>query len=121
MPASDPSTVSPPFHAVIFVSQRTPGDNGYGDESARMVSMVNEQPGFIGMESVRGADGKGITVAFFESEEAIRDWGRVEEHRQAQSSGRASWYESYQLYYSRVERIRSWAKRSDPDSATGAD
>jgi len=113
MSGIDPAQTPPPFHAVIFVSQRTPGDNGYGDESARMVAMVKEQPGFIGMESVRGADGKGITVAFFDSEDAIREWGRVAEHRQAQASGRASWYENYQLYYSTVERIRSWEKRAD--------
>lgn len=116
MSASENAKVQPPFHAVIFVSQRTPGDNGYGDESARMVAMVKEQPGFIGMEAVRGADGKGITVAFFESDEAIRHWGRVEEHRSAQSSGRANWYESYQIYYSRVERIKSWTKRSEPSA-----
>jgi heme-degrading monooxygenase HmoA len=101
---------TPPFQAVIFVSQRTPGDNGYADESARMVAMVQQQPGFLGMESARGADGKGITVAFFESDAAIHDWGRVPEHRQAQASGRETWYENFQIYYSRVDRIRSWAK-----------
>jgi heme-degrading monooxygenase HmoA len=107
--------LSPPFHAVIFVSQRTPGDNGYPEESARMSAMVKQQPGFLGMESARGADGKGITVAFFESEEAIRDWGRVEQHRQTQAKGREIWYESYQIYYSNVERIRSWVKPGAPE------
>jgi len=110
MPASENAKLPPPFHAVIFVSQRTPGDNGYSDESARMAAMVKEQPGFLGMEAARGPDGKGITVAFFESEEAIRDWGRLAEHRSAQASGRASWYDNYQIYYSRVERIKSWTK-----------
>lgn len=98
---------------MIFVSQRTPGDNGYGDASAKMVAMAREQPGFLGMESARGADGKGITVAFFESEEAIRNWGGVAEHREVQANGRAMWYDSYQIYYSRVERVRSWTKRPD--------
>src|SRR4051812_10584430 len=108
MSATDNASLKPPFHAVIFVSQRTAGDNGYPEESARMAAMVQRQPGFLGMESSRGADGKGITVAFFETEEAIREWGRLAEHRQAQAQGRDTWYESFQIYYSRVERIRSW-------------
>jgi heme-degrading monooxygenase HmoA len=110
MSTTENSKLEPPFHAVIFVSQRTPGDNGYSDESARMVSMAQAQPGFLGMESARSADGKGITVAFFDSEEAIHNWGRVSEHREAQKSGRATWYDNYQIYYSRVERIRAWNK-----------
>jgi heme-degrading monooxygenase HmoA len=113
MSSSPVVKVPPPYHAVIFVSQRTPGDNGYGDASARMVAMAKEQPGFLGMESARGADGKGITVAFFETEQAIRDWGRVAEHRAVQTEGRASWYDHYEIYYSRVERIRSWSKPSN--------
>ncbi len=111
MALSENAKVPPPYYAVIFVSQRTPGDNGYGDASARMVAMVKDQPGFIGMESARGADGKGITVAFFETEDAIREWGRVAEHRQVQTDGRATWYEHYEIYYSRVDRVRSWTKR----------
>jgi len=103
--------LTPPFHAVIFMSQRTPGDNGYGDVSAKMAAMAKEQPGYLGMESARAPDGKGITIAFFESEEAIRNWGRVAEHREAQASGRAEWYDAFQIYYTRVERVKAWTKR----------
>jgi heme-degrading monooxygenase HmoA len=100
----------PPYHAVIFVSRRTPGDAGYGAAAERMHALVQQEPGFIGMESARGADGKGITVAFFESEAAIHAWGGRAEHRGVQADGRRQWYEEYQIYYSRVESVRRWTK-----------
>ncbi len=103
----------PPFHAVIFVSQRTPGDQGYGAAAQRMDELARQQPGFLGVESARGPDGKGITVVFYDSEDAIRGWGRNAEHREVQSDGRRQWYDEYQIYYAHVEKARSW-RRPDP-------
>ena len=99
-----------PCFAVIFISQRTPGDNGYGDAAKRMEELGSTQPGFLGIESARGPDGKGITVAFYESEEAARNWGRHPEHRAVQQQGRESWYEHYSIYYSVVERARHYSR-----------
>eukprot|EP01031_Cornospumella_fuschlensis_P046615 gene46615-57083_t len=33
---------APPYYAVIFTSQRTPGDGGYGDMADRMVALAAE-------------------------------------------------------------------------------
>jgi heme-degrading monooxygenase HmoA len=65
------STPAPPYYAVIFTSQRTEGDQGYGDMADRMVELAHEQPGFLGVESARGASGFGITVSYWESTQAI--------------------------------------------------
>ena len=73
-----------------------------------MEELGSQQPGFLGIESVRGADGKGITIAFYESEEAARNWGRHPEHRAVQQQGREQWYEGYEIYYAHVEKGRSW-------------
>ena len=54
-------TPSPPYYAVIFTSQRTEGDQGYADIAERMVELAAEQPGFLGVESARGAGGFGST------------------------------------------------------------
>lgn len=43
-------TPAPPYYAVIFTSQRTEGDQGYGDMAERMVELAHEQPGFLGVE-----------------------------------------------------------------------
>ena len=48
---------SPPYYAVIFSSTRTAGENGYHAMADRMVELAAEQPGFLGVESTRGADG----------------------------------------------------------------
>lgn len=52
MIAQTPET---PYYAVIFTSLRTDGDHGYEQAAERMVELAREQPGFLGVESARGA------------------------------------------------------------------
>lgn len=96
------NTPSPPYYAVIFTSLRTEVDQGYAVMAERMVALAAEQPGFLGIESAR--DGLGITVSYWESEEAIRQWKAVAEHRVAQELGRSKWYSAYKTRVCRVER-----------------
>ena len=99
----------PPYWAVIFSSQRTDADQaGYEAMSARMKELVQRQPGFLGFDTARGADGFGITVAYFESLEAIAAWRANAEHRAAQNLGRERWYNSYRLRVAKVERESSF-------------
>ena len=97
---------APPYYAVIFSSKRRDGgaDDGYDATSARMLELVRKQPGFLGAESTRGADGFGITVAYFESEDAIAAWRNHAEHADARARGRNEWYEHFELRIARVER-----------------
>jgi len=90
--------------AVIFTSTRTEGDNGYAEASERMMQLVAEQPGFLGIDSIRGADGVGITVSYWESEAAILAWRENPEHRVIQARGRAEWYSAFHTRVCRVER-----------------
>ncbi|AMQ86558.1 MULTISPECIES: antibiotic biosynthesis monooxygenase [Pseudomonas] len=90
--------------AVIFTSTRTEGDNGYTEASERMMQLVKEQPGFLGIDSIRGADGVGMTVSYWESEAAILAWREHPEHRVIQARGRAEWYSAFQTRVCRVER-----------------
>ena len=97
---------APPYYAVIFSSKRRAGDadDGYEATSARMLELVRQQPGFLGAESTRGVDGFGITVAYFESEDAIAAWRNQAEHADARARGRAEWYEHFELRVAKVER-----------------
>jgi heme-degrading monooxygenase HmoA len=97
-------THTPPYYAVIFTSQRTAGDQGYGDMADRMVELAYTQPGFLGVESARGAGGFGITVSYWESTQAIANWKANMEHRMAQETGKKMWYADYQLRVAKVER-----------------
>src|SRR3546814_11032024 len=74
-------------YAVVFSSLRRDGDDdGYAAAADRMVELAREQPGFLGVESTRGADGFGITVSYWESEEAIRAWRRDRKSTRLNSS-----------------------------------
>lgn len=95
-------TPEPPYYAVIFSNLRTSGDEGYAAMAERMVALAREQPGFLGIESVR--DGLGITVSYWESLEAIGNWKKNAEHQVAQKLGRAQWYSSFRVRVARVER-----------------
>jgi len=103
-------TPEPPYYAVIFTSLRTDVDEGYGDMAEKMVSMASQQPGFLGVESTRGEDGLGITVSYWESEEAIANWRRNAEHRIAQSGGRERWYSEFVTRVAKVERSRTFTR-----------
>ncbi|HSI64144.1 MAG TPA: antibiotic biosynthesis monooxygenase [Candidatus Saccharimonadia bacterium] len=98
------TTPEPPYYAVIFTSTRTEGERGYGHMAERMVELARQQPGFLGVESVRAADGAGITVSYWESEEAIRNWKANAEHLDAQRGGQTTWYADYFLRVAKVER-----------------
>lgn len=96
------NTPKPPYYAVIFSSLRTEAGSGYAEAAERMVELAKLQPGFLGIESAR--DGLGITVSYWESEEAIRNWHANIEHRETQRRGYAEWYKSFRLRVARVER-----------------
>jgi len=97
-------TPDPPYYAVIFTTQRTEGDNGYADMANRMEALAAEQPGYLGTESVRGSDGSGITVSYWDSLEAIAIWKRNTTHQFAQTQGRDNWYADYMVRVAKVER-----------------
>jgi len=103
-------TPKPPYYAVIFSSLRAQLDNGYEQIAARMLELAARQPGFLGAESARNADGFGITVSYWASPAAIADWKAHAEHRIAQESGKRLWYEHYELRVAKVER--AYGKRA---------
>jgi heme-degrading monooxygenase HmoA len=97
-------TPEPPYYAVIFTSVRTEGDNGYAQRSQEMLGLAAGQPGFLGVDSARGAEGLGITVSYWRDEESIKAWRAHADHAATRAHGRAHWYESFAVYVARVER-----------------
>ena len=107
------STPEPPYYAVIFTSLRTDGDDGYSRMADRMVELAAQQPGFLGVESVKEASGLGITVSYWKDEEAIKAWKSHLEHAVAQRLGKAKWYAAYSLRVAKVERASTMARTND--------
>ncbi|RUM53156.1 MAG: antibiotic biosynthesis monooxygenase [Marinomonas sp.] len=93
---------SPPYYAVIFTSVRTAGDNGYGEVADKMVTLAEQQPGFLGMESAR--EEVGVTVSYWQDLDSIKQWKQNVEHLGAQKMGREQWYETFKVRIAKVER-----------------
>jgi heme-degrading monooxygenase HmoA len=99
------STPSPPYTAVIFSSTRTAAEDGgaYAATAARMMELVASQPGYLGAESARGADGLGITVSYWRDRECASLWRAHAEHAAARAKGRASFYAGFRVRVATVE------------------
>ena len=97
------------YVAVIFTNQHTGVDvEGYEAEAERMVALARRQPGYLGIESVRGTDGVGITVSYWDTDADARAWKEHSEHLVAQAEGRERWYAWYRLRVATVEREYSY-------------
>lgn len=95
-------TPEPPYYAVIFSNHRTQVDEGYDEMASRMLELAAQQPGFLGVESVR--DKLGITISYWQDLDSIKKWKANAEHLQAQKLGIEKWYSSFKTRIAKVER-----------------
>ena len=99
------STPEPPYYAVIFASRRNEWDpDGYAHASQRMVELAAKQPGFLGVDSTRDANGFGITVSYWRDEASIAGWRRQADHAAIRIRGRKLWYRHFEVRIAKVER-----------------
>ena len=95
----------PPYYAVIFSSRRSAQDDaGYAQASQRMLEVAAQQPGFLGVESSRDAEGFGITVSYWVDEASISGWKAQAEHAAIRERGRWLWYSHFEVRVAKVER-----------------
>jgi heme-degrading monooxygenase HmoA len=98
--------------AVIFISRRSEGDDvAYGAAATAMAEEAARQPGYLGVESVRDAEGHGITISFWQDEASAVAWRNHAEHSTIRDKGRERWYESYSVIVADVGRSYDWQKK----------
>lgn len=87
-------------------ANRRPANAGddYAPTAAAMWKLAAEQPGFLGVESVRDSTGTAITNSRWSSVAALINWRRLEAHQEAQQAGKDRYYDWYRLDVARVER-----------------
>ena len=90
-----------PYYAVIFTSTQKENIEGYAEMSIKMEELAKQQPGYLGMDSARNE--VGITVSYWQSLEAIKQWKQQSEHKEAQHLGRKHWYSWYHVRICKVE------------------
>jgi heme-degrading monooxygenase HmoA len=69
-----------------------------------MESLAAAMPGYLGIESVRGEDGVGITISYWREPFHAQAWKEVAEHQAAQVAGRERFYEWYRVRVATVLR-----------------
>ncbi|PFE06235.1 antibiotic biosynthesis monooxygenase [Bacillus cereus] len=94
----------PFYYAVIFTSQLSQDTTDYDDVAEEIEKRAKEQPGFINVESVRDTSGFGITISYWESLEAIKQWKDNAAHTIARQRGREQWYEQFHVRICLVEK-----------------
>ena len=91
-----------PYYAVIFTSIQTETIKGYAEMANQMETLAKLQTGFLGIESAK--NDIGITVSYWESRDAIKNWKQQTDHLIAQQKGRKDWYSWYKVRICKVER-----------------
>ena len=102
--------------AVIFSNRRNDRDDaGYHSAAAAMAEEAARQPGYVGIDSVRAADGHGITISYWADEASALAWRDHAGHAAIRDQGRADWYDSYEVVVATVTRDYRWDR---PESET---
>lgn len=99
---------SEPYYAVIFTSTLNKNIEGYNEMAEKIEELAKKQKGYLGLDSAR--NDVGITISYWESLEAIKNWKQQSEHLQAQQKGRQDWYSWYNVRICKVEREYEFLK-----------
>ena len=97
-----------PYYAVIFTSTQNKNIDGYAEMASKIEDLAKTQKGYLGMDSAR--NDVGITISYWESLEAIKNWKQQTDHMLAQQKGRENWYSWYNVRICKVERDYGFEK-----------
>jgi heme-degrading monooxygenase HmoA len=76
-----------------------------------MEALASGYPGYLGIESARGADGLGITISYWSDLDAAESWKLNFEHQGVQELGRTRWYDEYSVRVAIVEKEYGFTRR----------
>lgn len=108
-------TPGAPCWAVIFTSTLSEDTDGYAETAERMLELAHAQPGFLGVERSRDAQGRGVTVSYWASREAITAWRKHPEHARARAEGRRRWYSDWKVQIERIDAPAGGRPPTAPD------
>lgn len=103
-------TLTTPYYACIFTSQKNHLESnaidGYGKLADEMAKLAKNQEGYLGIDSSSyGANGLGITVSYWATDNATKEWKKQVDHSAAQMIlGKGRFYSDYHVHIAKVER-----------------
>ena len=108
-------------YAVIFTSKRQDANSDlYYQHNDSLVEHIKTIPGYIRHHSVRHPESReGITIAYFDSLDAIDQWRNDDQHIEAKSMAQSHFYEDYNLEITEVLDQYGWSGAQSPSPQEG--
>jgi heme-degrading monooxygenase HmoA len=85
----------------------------YSTLGAQMYELVSNLAGFVSADFFSGDDGYELTVARFESLDALSAWRTLAAHVEAQRRGHEEFYASVSVQVCELVREHAWSYRSE--------
>lgn len=97
---------------VVLFRSRLTGAAGedYRAMDAHLAERARHAPGFVDVKAYTPEDGERLTIVRWRDPETLRQRREDPEHRVAQATGRARWYEYYELEVAEVVRESHFAR-----------
>lgn len=97
-------------YAVVFSSKRQDANNDlYYEHNNALEEKIKSIPGYIEHFGIRHPESRqGVTVAYFDSLEAIYKWRKDEEHMDAKRLAKSHFYENYEVEITEVIDKYGW-------------
>ena len=89
------------YYSVIFSSTKSDTLEGYAEMDELTMKLAQEQPGFLGYESVANGN-QSIFISYWQSMEAINHWRQNSTHLMAKAKAN-KWYKRYLSQICKVE------------------
>ena len=106
----DQSTLSEKKYAVIFRSKRQDANHElYYQHDEKLEEKIKSLPGYISHFGIRHPETRaGVTVAYFDSLDAIDNWRKDAEHMDAKKLAKSDFYENYSVEITEVIDQYGW-------------
>lgn len=99
---------------ILFRSKLTPHAGAdYASMDEKMFARATAAEGFVAVKSFRAEDGERLTVVWWKDAESLSRWRNDPQHRVAQESGRARWYEYYDMEVAEVLRASHFVRAAN--------
>ncbi|KAJ3270259.1 hypothetical protein HDV01_000425 [Terramyces sp. JEL0728] len=98
------------YYAVIFTVVGNGDDPEHAEWSKITLEKAATIPGYLGYESAGKIDE--VTISYWESLEAIKQWKQDTDHKYAQAKGKEEWFKEYRVRVCKVERDYSFTNKN---------
>ena len=91
---------------ILRTRLRPEAAEAYDIMAKKLSALAKDVPGYIAHKSFVAADGEKVTIAEYESEEAMRAWGRHPDHLEGKRAGAREFFSEYSAQICELKRER---------------